>query len=75
MAETSAQKVFKREEMVTVAVFARAIGVSRRQAYNYVEWGPGNGGVLAFRFGRERALRIPREEIERFKQSRRVEEG
>lgn len=74
MAETSAPKAFKKEDMVTVPAFARAIGVSRRQAYNYVEWGPKNGGVLAFRFGRERALRIPKDEIERFRKSRVVEE-
>lgn len=74
MSEMNVKRVFKREELVTVAAFAKAIGVSRRQGYNLVDLGPSNGGVVAFRFGRERALRIPREEIERFKESCRVGE-
>ncbi len=44
-------KIFRREEMLTVAQFAKAIGISRRFAYNLVERGPEEGGVLAFRFG------------------------
>lgn len=75
MGEQTAKKVFRKEDLISVPEFARKIGVSRRQAYNYVDWGPHNGGVLAFRFGRTRALRIPIEEVERFKTSRRVEEG
>lgn len=74
MAETSAGKVFKRGDMVTVPVFARAIGVSRSYAYQLVDMGQAGGGVLAFRFGRSRGLRIPKDEIERFRKSRMVEE-
>lgn len=76
MAETAAgPKVFRKDDMMKVPAFAKELGVSRRQAYNYIEWGPANGGVLSFRFGRKKALRIPREELHRMKQSRIVCEG
>ncbi|MHB8708779.1 MAG: hypothetical protein ACYC9I_07880 [Desulfuromonadales bacterium] len=73
MAET-VQKVFKKEDMVTVPEFAKAIQVSRSHAYQLVEKGQAAGGVLAFRFGSSKGLRIPKGEIERLKQTRRVEE-
>lgn len=66
-------EVFKKDEFVTVPKFAKTLGISVRQAYYLVEFGVQNGGVLAFRFGR-RCLRIPKTEIERYKQSRIVEE-
>lgn len=59
--------------MLTVAQFAKAIGISRRFAYNLVERGPEEGGILAFRFGVQKCLRIPQEEVERYKAFRRVE--
>lgn len=75
MAEVAAPAVFRQEDMISVAKFAQKIGVSRSHAYNMVEWGPSNGGVIAFRFGRSRALRIPKDEVARIKNSRVVEEA
>jgi hypothetical protein len=69
-----APAVFRQEDMISVGRFARSLGVSRRHAYNMVDWGPSNGGVLAFRFGRTRGLRIPKTEVERIKKSSQVEE-
>jgi len=65
-------KIFRRQDMLTVAEFAKAIGMSRSFAYQLVERGPLEGGVVAFRFGYEKGLRIPGEEIERYKAARQV---
>lgn len=61
--------------MLTVAQFAKAIGMSRRFAYNLVDRGPTEGGVTAFRFGGKKGLRIPASEMERYRMSRKVVEG
>lgn len=71
----SEAKVYKKEEVVTVAIFAKRLGVSRRHGYNLVEWGIAGGGVLSFRFGGKRCLRVPISEIERLRNSCQVEEG
>ncbi len=68
-------KIYRRQDMLTVAQFAKAIGMSRRCAYTLVERGPDEGGVLAFRFGIKKCLRIPVEELERYKADRQVVEG
>lgn len=59
--------VFKKEEMISVAEFAKKTKISRRYAYNLVELTENNGGIRAFRFGRKRCLRVPLSEVERFK--------
>jgi hypothetical protein len=74
MAETSALKIFRKKEMITVAEFADRLGISRTLAYDLVSRGQANGGVLAFRFGLKRALRIPLAELDRVQQDCRVEE-
>lgn len=67
-------KIFRRQDMLTVAEFAKAIGMSRRFVYNLVEYGPTEGGVLAFRYGEKKGLRIPAGEVERYKLERQVVE-
>jgi len=68
-------RIFRRENMITVPQFARALGMSRRWAYEQIEKGQGGGGVLAFRFGGRGGLRIPQDELERVKRERRIEPG
>jgi len=75
MAETSAPKIFKKQEMLTVPEFASRLGISRRHAYDLVARGQAAGGVLAFRFGVKRVLRIPLAELERMRRACVVEEG
>lgn len=60
-------KIFRRQDMLTVAQFAKILGIGRRTAYTLVERGVSEGGVLAFRFGEKKGLRIPVEEVERYK--------
>lgn len=67
-------KIFRKQEMVTVNEFARRLGFSRRHAYRLVELGKANGGVLAFRYGAKRALRIPLAELDRMRRECVVEE-
>lgn len=71
----SEAKVYKKEEVVPVSVFAARLGISRSHAYQMVELGVTGGGVLAFRFGLSRCLRVPLTEIDRLKSQCRVEEG
>ncbi len=68
------RKVFKKEEMISVREFAQRLGVSRSFAYQLVEKGKDNGGILAFRYGIKRAMRVPVSEVERYKKECRVEE-
>ena len=65
-------KLFRRQDMLTVAQFAKAIGMSRRFAYLLVERGANHGGVLAFRYGDKKGLRIPVEEVRRYQELRQV---
>lgn len=65
-------KVFRTEDMLTVPQFAKAIGMSRRFVYLLVEKGPTAGGVTAFRYGEKKGLQIPKEELHRYRESRRV---
>jgi len=64
-----APQVFKKEQMISVSKFAREIGVSRSFAYDLCDKGPQNGGVVAFRFGTVRGMKIPRSEVERLKRN------
>jgi len=66
-------RVYRHEEMITVAQFAKAIGMSRRFAYNLVERGQREGGVLAFRYGDKRGYRIPMSEVERYKKEKKID--
>ena len=61
------QQVFKKEEMISVSQFAKRIGVSRSFAYELCDKGPDQGGVVAFRFGAVRGMKIPISEVERLK--------
>lgn len=60
---------YPRRKMLTIPTFAARLNVSRRHVYNLIE----KGKVLAFRFGGNKALRIPEEEVERFLASAQVE--
>lgn len=67
--------VYKKATMLTVPQFARQIGMSRSYVYELVDKGPDHGGVLAFRFGESKGLRIPREEVDRLQQQCRIDPG
>lgn len=67
-------RVFSKKELITVRELAKRLGCSRRHAYRLVELGPTCGGVLAFRFGVKRGLRVPVEEVERLRERCVVEE-
>jgi len=62
-------RIFRREEMLTVAQFAKAIGMSRSFVYQLVDKGPTEGGVLAFRYGEKKGVWIPKEEVGRFQRA------
>ncbi len=63
------QPVFKKNEMLTVTEVAHRLKVSRRHVYNLIEKGQDEGGLLAFRFGSTKGMRVPAAEVERFKNS------
>ncbi|MGE4544206.1 MAG: hypothetical protein AB7D06_08855 [Pedobacter sp.] len=67
-------QIYRRKDMLTVAQFAKVIGMSRSFAYQLVERGPQEGGVLAFRYGKTKGLRVPAEEVTRYQQERKVVE-
>lgn len=69
------RNVFKEKNMLTVQEFARLLPCSVRHAYNLVERGRDNGGILAYRFGDRNGIRIPQSEADRFRSSRVVSEA
>ena len=75
MTETPGQgpKVFRGKELLTVREFAIRIGCSRSHVYNLVDMGIDGGGVMAFRYGVRRCVRIPVSEVGRFQQKSLVE--
>ncbi len=60
--------------MLSVSQFSRQLPCSVRHAYVLVERGSGNGGVKAYRFGGRRGIKIPKDEVGRFRDSRLVED-
>jgi len=64
----------KEKDTFSVAEFARHLPCSVRQAYVLVDKGLSDGGVDSFRVGERNGIRIPKEELPRFRASRRVED-
>ena len=52
-------KTYRSQDMISVAQFAKTLGISRSFAYQLVERGPKEGGVLAFRYGDKKGYKIP----------------
>lgn len=65
--------VFRKQDLLTVRQVADRLSVSHRYIYQLIERGPSHGGLMAFRFGNRRGLRIPCQDVERFKQQSRVD--
>ena len=63
----SERRIFKKTEMLTVSEVSRRLGVSRQHIYNLIDRGQSEGGLMAFRFGDKKGLRVAAEEVERFK--------
>ncbi len=74
MIEAKPRQIFKEEDMLTVIQFARKLPCSVRQVYRLVEQGQANGGVKAYRYGEKKGIKIHKTEVERYRQTRIVEE-
>lgn len=69
------KRVFKRESLLTVDQVRHRLSCSRSHVYNLINLGESAGGLLSFRVGSQRGLRVPEDAVEAYLQRNRVEAG
>jgi len=68
--ERQVKRIFREKDTYSAAEFARRLPCSVRQAYRLVDMGRSNGGIDSFRIGDRQGIRIPKAEVERFREAR-----